>query len=74
MLRLIACGYTELQIAAMLHLAVDTINTYRRRVFRKLGAVSSPNAVALGIKTRQLSVDDVSSFSVLTQIPVTSNS
>lgn len=64
-LRLMACGYTDAQSAHLLHLSERTVDTYRRRIFRKLGAVSRTNAVALGFATRQLDTSDISSFPAL---------
>lgn len=72
-LRLIACGYTETQMAALLRLSQNTLSMYRRRVFRKLGAVSSPNAVALGLKSNQITFDEVTSFAALSPFPVSGN-
>lgn len=65
-LRLIACGYTEPQIAVMLRISTHAVNCYRRRLFRKLGAVSSPHAVALGLKFSQITTDEVTTFPLAT--------
>lgn len=73
-LRLIACGYTDAQMSVLLRLSRHTLNMYRRKVFRKLGAVSSPNAVALGLKANQITLEDVTSFASLLPFSVSSNS
>lgn len=46
-LDLAASGLTDEQIAWHLHLSENTVDTYMRRIFDKLGANSRPNAVAL---------------------------
>jgi DNA-binding CsgD family transcriptional regulator len=71
-LRLIASGYTRGQIAILLgNLSLFTVDEYCRRVFQKLGAASSPHAVALGIKSQQINVEEIASFAPL--VPVSSD-
>lgn len=48
-LGLIASGFTLLQIAYRLGLSYNTVDMYRRRSIRKLGAVSSAHAVAIAL-------------------------
>jgi DNA-binding CsgD family transcriptional regulator len=61
-LRLIASGYTQGQIAYALRIHRRTVEEYCNRVFAKLGAVSSPHAVALGIKSKEISLDEIHDF------------
>lgn len=61
-LHLMACGYTIGQIARLLRISYYTAEDYRRRAFEKLGAVSAPHAVALGIKTAQLRTEEICPF------------
>jgi DNA-binding CsgD family transcriptional regulator len=46
-LRLGSEGLTADQTAAKLHLGVDTVKTYRRRILATLGAVNTTQAVAI---------------------------
>lgn len=49
-LALMALGYTNPEIAAELFLSVDTVKTYVRRVFAKLGVNNRTNAALLAAK------------------------
>lgn len=53
-LELIACGYTNKQIAEKMHVSYETIKTNLRKAATKLGAKSRIHAVVLGIATRQI--------------------
>jgi DNA-binding NarL/FixJ family response regulator len=49
-LRLIADGMTDRQIATELYLGENTVKTHIRRIFAKLNAVSRAHAVANGFR------------------------
>jgi DNA-binding CsgD family transcriptional regulator len=50
-LSLIASGLTLEQAARRLSISVRSADQYKSRAFEKLGAVSSPHAVALAMRT-----------------------
>jgi DNA-binding CsgD family transcriptional regulator len=58
-LRLIANGRSNAQIARELHLSVNTVKTHATRIFRRLGVVGREHAVAIGFCLRLLSPRDV---------------
>lgn len=43
-----ACGFSNGEIGQDLHLSQDTVKTYARRLFRRIGARDRAHAVALG--------------------------
>lgn len=49
-LALIAQGYANLEIAAEIHLGINTIKTHIRSAYRKIGATNRAEAVAWGIR------------------------
>lgn len=55
-LRRIARGWTALEVALDLFISEDTVKTHLRRIYKKLGAMNAPQAVAIaytrGIFTR----------------------
>jgi ATP/maltotriose-dependent transcriptional regulator MalT len=54
---LIAQGYTDPAAGKELHLSPDTIKSHLRQLYRKLGAVNRPNAVAIAFRLRMLRYD-----------------
>jgi len=58
MLDQISNGQTNDEIAATLGLALDTVKTHMRRLYRKLGARDRPNAVALAYQRGILPLDE----------------
>jgi len=55
-LELSAHGYSYLEIAEELKISVNTVDTHLRRLFKKLGVCSRPQAVAKVINARRLDV------------------
>ena len=49
-LRLLASGKTQAQIAEELHLSVKTVATYRARILEKMNMKTSAQLIAYGIK------------------------
>jgi DNA-binding NarL/FixJ family response regulator len=49
-LRLLAKGMTNKEIAAATHLATDTVKTHLRNIYRKLGVKNRSQAVSLALK------------------------
>ncbi|MGB9886988.1 MAG: response regulator transcription factor [Moorellales bacterium] len=49
-LRLLARGMTNKEIAAATHLATDTVKTHLRNIYRKLGVKNRSQAVSLALK------------------------
>ena len=54
MLRLIAAGHANPEIAARLYIGVGTVKTHVNRLFAKLGATSRTQAVARARELRLL--------------------
>ncbi len=48
-LTLICCGCANNEIAERLHLSINTVKTYVRTAYRKIGAVTRPQAVLWGL-------------------------
>jgi len=49
-LKLVAEGHTEVQIADALHITKNTVRGYKRVVFEKLDALCSSHAVAIAFR------------------------
>lgn len=58
-LRLVACGLSNLEIGQRLFLAEDTVKTILRLMFRELGARNRAHAVAIGFRAGWIRPGDV---------------
>lgn len=58
-LDLVARGKTSQQIADQLYLALETVRTYRKRIYAKLGAYTSSHAVAISIGRGLINIADI---------------
>ncbi|MFN8354231.1 MAG: LuxR C-terminal-related transcriptional regulator [Spirosomataceae bacterium] len=53
-LRLISAQYSTAQIAETLHLSVNTVETHRKNLFKKLGAKNAVGLVKIAIEQHLL--------------------
>jgi DNA-binding NarL/FixJ family response regulator len=56
-LRLLACGFTNLQIAERLGLSLHTIQSHSKNIYRKLDVHSAGAAVWRAVELRLLTID-----------------
>jgi DNA-binding NarL/FixJ family response regulator len=57
-LKLISHGFSDKEIADLLHLSKRTVNGYRDSLLIKFGARNSPQLVRIAIESNQLSLED----------------
>ncbi len=55
--KLIAEGYTNAQVAVVLHISNHTVNTHRKNIMRKLGIGNTAGIVMFAVKTNIVSPD-----------------
>ncbi|MCT4582821.1 MAG: response regulator transcription factor [Flavobacteriales bacterium] len=55
--KLISEGYTNAQIAVVLHISNHTVNTHRKNIMRKLGISNTAGIVMFAVKTNLVSPD-----------------
>ncbi len=55
--KLISEGYTNSQIAVVLHISNHTVNTHRKNIMRKLGVGNTAGIVIFAVKTNLVSPD-----------------
>lgn len=55
--KLISEGYTNAQIAVVLHISNHTVNTHRKNIMRKLGIGNTAGIVMFAVKTNLVSPD-----------------
>lgn len=55
--KLISEGYTNAQIAVVLHISNHTVNTHRKNIMRKLGIGNTAGIVMFAVKTKLVSPD-----------------
>ena len=55
--KLISEGYTNAQIAVVLHISNHTVNTHRKNIMRKLGVGNTAGIVLFAVKTNLVSPD-----------------
>ncbi len=55
--KLISEGYTNAQIAVVLHISNHTVNTHRKNIMRKLGVGNTAGIVIFAVKTNLVSPD-----------------
>ncbi len=58
-------GLTNVEIAEKLCMSTSAVRTFLNRAFTKLGADKKADAVQLALKLREISVDEISSFTEL---------
>ncbi|MFI7072086.1 response regulator transcription factor [Micromonospora sediminicola] len=58
LLALIAEGHTAAQIARRLGTSLRAVAAQKERIFRRIGAVNAPHAVAIAIRTRLIPATD----------------
>jgi len=56
-IKLISEGYTNAQIAVVLHISNHTVNTHRKNIMRKLGVGNTAGIVIYAVKTNLVSPD-----------------
>lgn len=56
--KLIAEGYTNAQIAVVLHISNHTVNTHRKNIMRKLGIGNTAGIVMFAVKSNIVSPDE----------------